>query len=101
MSIWIDAAVVAAGINVVLLAALGAVWLQNYRRLGSKHTLGMTVFAGLLLVENAFAVYFYLLDPVRSVWFSTAVPDVAWQALLSFHLLETVALAFLAWVTMD
>lgn len=101
MSIWIDAAVAAAGINAILLAVLGAVWVQNYRRLGSKHTLGMVVFAALLLVENLFAVYFYLLDPVRSVWFSTAVPDVAWQALLSFHGLELVALLFLTWVTLD
>jgi hypothetical protein len=101
MSIWIDAARVATAVNVLLLATLGAVWLRNYRRLRSKHTLGMVLFAAILLVENAFALYFYLLDPVLSVWFSTQVPDPAWRALLGFHVLETLALAFLAWVTLD
>lgn len=80
---------------------LGTVWGRNYLQLGSKHTLGVLVFAGLLFVENASALYFYLLDPVLSVWFSTKVPDSAWQAMLAFHVLELVGLAFLTWVTLD
>lgn len=101
MSIWIDVARVSAVVNMLLLATLGAVWARNYLRLRSKHTLGMLVFAVLLFVENGFGLYVYSLDPILSVWFSTQVPDPAWQAMLLFHLLETVALVFLAWVTLD
>jgi hypothetical protein len=101
MSIWIDLARVATGLNLVLLAALASVWVRNYRRIRSKHTLGMVVFAALLLAENGFALYFYQVDPLLSVWFSTQVPDPAWQAMLLFHALETLAIGFLAWVTLD
>jgi hypothetical protein len=61
----------------------------------------MLVFALLLFVENGFALYVYLLDPVLSVWFSTSVPDPAWQAMIVFHVLEALAIGFLAWVTLD
>jgi hypothetical protein len=101
MSVWVDVARVATALNMALLVALGSVWARNYRRLRSKHTLGMLVFAGLLFAENAFALYFYLADPLLSVWFSTAVPDPAWHAMLLFHVLETLAIGFLAWVTFD
>lgn len=101
MSIWIDLARGATAANVLLLCLLGAVWVRSYQRIRSRQTLGMALFAAILLVENGFALYVYLLDPVLSVWFSTQVPDPAWQAMVAFHLLETVALAFLAWVTWD
>ncbi|AEN05382.1 hypothetical protein [Halolamina sp.] len=92
---------VAVGLNVVLLAVLGWVWVRNYVDLRSKHTLGMLVFAALLFVENAFALYTYQFDSLLSGWFNTAVPAEAWTAMLLFHVLETVALAFLTWVTLD
>jgi hypothetical protein len=101
MSVWIDIALAAAALNLVLLAALASVWARNYRRVRSKHTLGMVVFAALLFAENGFALYFYRVDPLLSVWFSTKVPDPAWQAMLTFHVLETLAIGFLAWVTLD
>jgi hypothetical protein len=101
MSVWIDAARVATGVNVLLLGLLAAIWTRSYLELRSKQTLGMLVFATLLLVENGFAFYVYLFDQVLSAWFSTVVPDVAWRAMLAFHLLETLAIGFLAWVTWD
>jgi len=101
MSTLFTIARIAVALNVVLLAVLGTVWARNYWRLRSKHTLGFLVFAVLLFAENAFAVYFYVFDEVRSAWFSTAVPDVAWQAMLLFHVLETLAIVFLTWVTLD
>lgn len=54
-----------------------------------------------MLAENGFSLYYYLVDPTLSAWFSTSVPDPAWHATLLFHVLETLALAFLAWVTFD
>lgn len=101
MSVWIDLARLATGLNLALLAVLGAVWGRNYLQIRSRQTLGMVVFALLLFVENAFALYVYLLDPVLSVWFSTQVPNPAWQAMSLFHVFETVAIGFLTWVTLD
>jgi hypothetical protein len=101
MSVWFDAARVAVTVNVALLAVLAGVWGRTYVRLRSKHTLGLLLFAVLLACENGFALYYYLADPTLSAWFSTSVPAVAWRAMLLFHALETVALGFLAWVTVD
>ncbi|MFB6282174.1 MAG: hypothetical protein ABEH40_09155 [Haloferacaceae archaeon] len=101
MSVWVDAARVATGLNVLLLAALGYVWGRNFVAVRTKHTLGLLVFAAFLLAENAFAFYYYLLDPTLSVWFSTQVPVVAWRAMMLLHGLETVGLLFLTWVTWD
>jgi hypothetical protein len=101
MSIWIDLARLATSVNVVLLAVLGAVWGRNYLQLRSKLTLGLLVFAALLIVENGFALYVYSLDPLLSLWFSTRVPDPAWQAMVVFHVLELFAIGFLTWVTME
>ncbi|MCO8246333.1 MULTISPECIES: hypothetical protein [unclassified Haladaptatus] len=95
------AAQIATAVNMVLLAVLGGVWARNYMRLRSKHTLGMLVFASLLFCENGSALYYYLLDPDLSIWFSTAVPPIAWHAMLLFHVLEMLAIGFLAWVTLD
>ncbi|WP_123538761.1 hypothetical protein [Halosimplex salinum] len=101
MSTLFTIARIAVALNVALLTVLGAVWARNYWTLRSKHTLGMLVFAALLFAENAFALYFYLFDEVLSAWFSTAVPEPAWQAMLLFHVLETLAIAVLTWVTLD
>jgi hypothetical protein len=98
---WIDLARVSVSLNILLLGALIYVWGRNYLAIRSKHTLGLLVFGALLLGENAFALYFYLLDPLLSVWFSTAVPDPAWQALVLLHVLEAVGLGVLAYVTWD
>jgi len=101
MSPWLGVAQFATTVNVLLVGVLGGVWLQNYREFRSKHTLGLAMVAVLLFVENAFALYVYSLDPILTVWFSTQVPNPAWQAMVLFHLLETVALAVLTWITLD
>lgn len=101
MNALATAAQIAVGLNLLFLGSLIWVWGRNYLALRSKHTLGMLVFAVLLFAENGFALYYYLIDPDLSVWFSTQVPDIAWYAMLSFHVLEAAALAFLTWVTLD
>lgn len=101
MTLWVDVARAATALNVVLLLALATVWGRNYLRFRSKHTVGFLVFALLLLAENVMALYYYLIDPDLSVWFSTAVPTIAWQAMMSLHVLEFAALLFLTWVTWD
>lgn len=101
MGIWIDVARVSTALNVVLLLGLSYVWLDNYRQFRSKHTLGLSVFSLLLLAQNAIALYVYSWDDVLSAWFATAVPPIAWKAMLTLHVLEFLALVFLTWVTWD
>lgn len=99
---WSLIATLVTSLNILLLLGLLAVWGRNYLYLRSKHPLGLTVFAVLLLCRNVWALYIYQFDPLLAAWFaSDAVPGIAWQAMLVLHVLETVALAFLAWVTWD
>lgn len=98
---WASVARVSTALNLLLLLGLGALWVWNAVRFRSKHTAGLALFAGLLFAENAVALYYYLLDPTLSVWFSTAVPAIAWRAMVTVHALESVALAVLAWTTWD
>ncbi|WP_227356711.1 hypothetical protein [Haladaptatus salinisoli] len=98
MTIWLDVARAAAGVNLLVLLALGSVWLRNYRRHGARHTLGLLVFAAFLLVENALWLYFYLLHPEFIGWFDHAAVDVQVGVTLLCGL-ELVALAFLARIT--
>jgi hypothetical protein len=101
MSVWVDAATAATGLNVLLLAVLGYVWGRNFVELRSKHTAGLVVFAAILLAENALALYYYLVDPTLSVWYATQAPTVVWQATMVLHVLEFVAVAVLTWITWD
>lgn len=101
VGLWPTVARISAAVNVLLLLGLGYVWARNYFQFRSKHTLGLFVFSLLLLAENACALYYYLLDPTLSAWFATAVPGIAWRAMMLLHVLETVALSFLTWVTWD
>jgi len=100
MSLWLDAARIAAGLNVVVLAALGAVWFRNYRQHGAAHTLGLLVFAAFLLLENLLWLYLYVLRDDFVGWFVATGPDV--QAGITMLCgLELVALAFLARITLQ
>jgi hypothetical protein len=100
MSLWLDVARVSAGLNVVLLLGLGYVWGRNYRQLRSKHALGLLVFAGLLLLQNFLWLYLYNGNPDLRGWLYTGVP-LARQAVMGLCVLETGALSFLAWITLD
>jgi len=98
MGLWLDIARAAAGLNVVLLLALGSVWVRNYRRHGATHTLGLLVFAGFLLVENLLWLYFYLLHPAFIGWYVDAGLDVQIGVTMLCGL-ELIALAFVARLT--
>jgi hypothetical protein len=87
----LDAARVAAGVNVVLLVGLLAVWGRTYREVRAPLTLGSMVFAGFLLAENVVALYFYFTAP--------AMPTLAVRFMMVLQVLETVGIAVLAYVT--
>lgn len=91
MSLVLDAARVAAAVNVVLLLGLLWVWARTYREVRAPLTLGSMVFAAFLLAENAVALYFYLNAP--------AMPPLAVQFMMVLQVLETVGIAALAYVT--
>lgn len=76
MSVWLSLGLVAAGVNLALLSVLTAVWGQNYRQHRARHTLGLLVFAGFLVVQNALWLYFYGLHPDFIGWYVNAGADV-------------------------
>lgn len=101
MTIWFDVARVSVGVNVVLLLALVGIWGRNYAEFRSKHALGLAMFGAFLLAENAFSLYIYLLDPMLSGWFASEVPAIAWRGMMALHVLQTLGLLFLVWITWD
>jgi len=101
MSVWTDIARLATVVNVCLLIALGYVWGRNYLAVRTKHTLGLLLFSVFLLAENGLTLYYYLLDPDLSSWYSTQMPVIVWQATMTLHVLQALGLAFLTWATWD
>lgn len=90
-------------LNVLLLLGLAYVWGRNYTQLRSKHSLGLLLFAVLLLGENALAAYFFMIDPTLTAWITNPeqVPPIAQGAMMSLRVLEFGGLAFLSWITWD
>ena len=95
MGTWLKVATGVAGLNVVLLGALGVVWLRNYRTFRSNLILGLLAFAVVMLLENLVAVYFFFSTQMLYV----GEPAVQ-QAVVVLRLLQFVALLFLTYVTM-
>ena len=98
---WIDVARISVAVNVAILSALTWVWARNYLAFRTKHSIGLAAFGAVLLAQNALSLYFYLYHPVLAGWFATDMPPLAWQANVVVHAFQTVALAFLLWVTWD
>jgi len=90
-------------LNILLLVGLLYVWGSNWWQLRSKHTLGLGMFGGFLLGENALAAYLFIMDPTLSAWINdpALVPRPAQITLAGLRLLEFGGLAFLTWVTWD
>jgi hypothetical protein len=97
---WLTAASVATAINAVLLVVLLAVWIDNYRTFGSKHALGLTIFGAFLLAENLLTFNYYVINTQVASYLAAQDP-IAGRAMMSVAILQTVALAFLTWVTLD
>jgi len=83
-----------AALNVGLLLILTGVWVRNYRTFGSDMTLGLIVFAVVLLIENCTAIYYFLSQ--QSLYAEMAPVG---TAVMVLRVLQFVALAFLTWVT--
>lgn len=91
------------GVNLLLLAVLTGIWLRNYLKFRSKHTMGLALFSVFLLAENALGLYMFFVHADLTGWILNPelVPPLAQNAMLALRAFETVALAFLLWVTLD
>lgn len=98
MSVLLEIARLAAGVNIVLLLMLTYVWGGNYRRHGASHTLGLLVFAGFLLIQNVLWLYLYLFDAQFIRWFGRGGLDFQLSITLLCGL-QTAALIFLTRIT--
>jgi len=99
MGVWLNAARVAAGVNVVLLAWLVWVWWGSYRQVGAAHTRGLLVVGGFLLFENLVWVGLYVLHPPFYGWYQAVNDTLVNVGVFSLCGLETVALVVLVAVT--
>ena len=79
-------------INVILLAGLFYIYLQNYRSMRSKFALGLLFFATFFLVENLMAIYFQ----VAMVNYYT--PEVS-EHIFILTTIQTIGLVILSFVT--
>lgn len=80
------------GVNLLLVAALFAVYLRMCLKTGSLFTLGLLIFAGMFLLQNAVSFYFFI---TMMPYF---VPEVA-NYVLILTVLQTIAFAILNWIT--
>jgi len=93
----LDAARVAATLNIVLLTALIVIWGRLYREIQSTFTLGSIVFAGFLLAENVVALWYYLSAPTATPALLT-VP-LAVEVMMALQILEVFGIATLLYIT--
>lgn len=102
-SALVDAIRVLTLLNAAVLLGLAYVWGRNWLELRSKHSLGLVLFAVLLLGENLLGAYLFMLDPTVSAWVGDPrlVPPPAQVAMAAFRALEFGGLAFLSWITWD
>jgi hypothetical protein len=95
MGTWITAAAALSAVNVLLLLALTAVWVDNYRQFQSGMVAGLVAFGAVMLAENAAAIYYFF--SMQMLY--SGDPGVQ-QAVAVLRGLQAVALAFLTYVTM-
>ena len=79
-------------INIGILISLIYVYAQNYQALKSQFSLGLLLFASILLIENALALYF------NWTMMGLYAQKVAQQALI-LRALQTASLTILALIT--
>nr|WP_205744160.1 hypothetical protein [Halogeometricum borinquense] len=96
METTIQAASALAGVNILLLVALTAVWVNNYRTFRTPLILGLVAFGAAMLAENALALYFFF--TMQSLY--SGDPHVQ-QAVLALRSLQLIALGFLTYVTVQ
>jgi uncharacterized membrane protein len=83
-----------AGLNIIFLAVLTAVWIRNYRTFRTNLILGLIAFSLVLLIENAVALYYFF--SMQSLYAGDVHVQ---QAVLVLRALQLLAVVFLTYVT--
>lgn len=87
--------------NICLLLALISLYLQNYKRIKSKFTMGLLVFASLLLLQNVVTTLFLALNAffnVTSQGLDIGTPQLP---LSSVNIIQLIALSILLKITWE
>ena len=93
---WLQIASALSVVNVLLLGTLTVVWARNYRTFKTPLIAGLLAFSVVMLLENLVALYFFQ-SSMRMLY---AGDTLAQQVVLAMRALETVAFAFLTYVTL-
>ena len=92
------AAVIAALVNVVLLAITVTTYVQNMRLIRSYYTLGLVLVATLLMIQNVVIVIFCArLYMHNSELMKSA--DMISHYLFAINIVQTIGLSILLWIT--
>jgi len=97
---WLTAASAATVVNILLLLVLLSVWVRNYQKFKSKHALGLSIFGLFLLAENLLTFNYYVINSQVAAYLAAEDP-IAGRAMMFVALLQTIALAFLTWITLE
>ncbi len=87
--------------NICLLLALLSIYLQNYKKIKSKFTMGLLVFASLLLLQNMVTTLFLALNAFFSI--SSQGLDIGRPQLplSSVNIIQLIALSILLKITWE
>lgn len=87
------ATIISAG-NLILLATLTYIWLQNFRRFRSTMVLGLLIFSLVLMLENLVVVYFFFAEEMLYGY-----EPIVHRVMLALRSLQFIALLSLVYVT--
>ena len=79
-------------ISIAMLIILLAVFLMNYNKFKSSFTIGLAIFAGLLLLQNILQVYFFTTDMIM-------YQNVE-SHMFTFGIIQLIAYGVILWVTL-
>ncbi len=93
---------IAVGIaNICLLIALIYIYMKNYRQIKSKFTMGLLVFASLLLLQNVVSTGILILNLIMGINHHGFDLDRPQFPLSSINVIQLIALSILLKITLD
>lgn len=81
------------GINVIILLAIVYLYLQSFRKIRSDFTIGLILFAGLLLLQNLMTIYANL---SMAAFFSAALLPY----ILAINIIQLAGLSVFLWLSL-
>ena len=82
------------GINVLLTLGLLYIYFQNYRKMKSKYTIGLMIFAAFFLIQSTMGLYF---DAMMVMYSSSEAKTIA----MILELVKAIAFAILFWISWE